>query len=128
MPFRTILLTLFVAFCGYKAFNEFIAKPRSVEAAIRRVAHGELIMYSLTTCGFCQQKHAELKAAGIPFTEFFLDKDKELSPLLHARMKEQGISTAYYGTPTFDVGGRILPNNPNLTEIRKYLPLAKASN
>ncbi len=81
-------------------------------------------MYSLNTCGFCQQKHAELKAAGIPFTEFFLDKDKEPARLLHLRMGEQGINTAYYGTPTFDVGGRILPNNPSLAEISKYLPLS----
>jgi hypothetical protein len=123
MPLRNILLALFVAFCGYKAFNEFIAKPRGVEAAIRRVAHGELIMFSLTTCGFCQQKRAELKAAGIPFTEFFLDKDNESARLLHLRMREQGINTAYYGTPTFDVGGRILPNNPTLPEIRKHLPV-----
>lgn len=116
------LLWVLVVFCGWKSYDHFIGQPRSVDAAIKRVAHDQLIMYSLTTCGFCNQKRKELNAAGIPFTEFFLDKDRDIQQLLHIRMESQGVSTAYYGTPTFDVGGRIVTGNPGLDEIIKLLP------
>jgi Glutaredoxin len=122
VSFGKLLIVLLLGVCGYKAYSELMAKPRGVEAAITRVAHDQLLMYSLATCGFCKEKREMFKSAGIPFTEFFLDKDKESSALLHARMREQGVSTKYYGTPTFDVGGRILPNNPSLDEIKRHLP------
>jgi len=83
--------------------------------------HNELIMYSLTTCGYCKQKVKELKKENIAFTEYFIDKDKKRMDELNAKLTKAGFKPKSYGTPLFDVHGVILPNNPSMDTIKKYL-------
>lgn len=78
-------------------------------------------MYSLTTCGFCVQKRRELEEEGIPFREVFLDNDNDVADEMMRKLTTQGFSVARVGTPTLDVNGVMLPNNPDLAEIRRYL-------
>jgi glutaredoxin len=119
---KNLLLVAVLALCGWKAYEHFVLKPRAQEAIFQNAAHDELIMYSLTTCGYCEQKRRELNAAGIKFRERFIDKDKLAGKELREQMRAQGIAGGRIGTPTFDVGGRIMPNNPPLSAIIKHLP------
>lgn len=50
-------------------------------------AHNELIMYSLTTCGFCKQKARELRAESISFKEYFIDNDKKRMDELNLKLR-----------------------------------------
>jgi glutaredoxin len=81
------------------------------------VSHQKLIMYSLTTCGYCKQKVKELNSAGIPFTEYFIDKDPKRQKELHEKLAMAGFPPQSYGTPLFDAYGHMLPNNPSLAKI-----------
>lgn len=85
--------------------------------------HNELIMYSLTTCGFCKKKVKELEEENIPFTEYFIDKDKNRRDELNEKLLKAGFESKTYGTPLFDVRGTMLPNNPSMDTIKKYLYL-----
>ena len=80
-----------------------------------------VIMYSLTTCGFCNQKREQLRAEGIPFTEYFVDTDQNAYQELIEKLAATGMRGGGIGTPTFDVNGKMLMNNPSLDTIRKYL-------
>ncbi len=79
--------------------------------------HDELIMYSLTTCGFCKQKAKELKSADISFTEYFIDEDYERANELNGKLAKAGYTADSYGTPIFDAYGYMLPNNPSVSKI-----------
>ena len=81
----------------------------------------QVIMYSLTTCGYCVQKRAQLLAAGIQFEEHFVDRDPARMQELSAKLSHAGYRGGAIGTPTFDVNGKMLPNNPSLDTIRKHL-------
>jgi glutaredoxin len=84
-------------------------------------AQARIVMYSLTTCGYCNIKRAELKSQGIPFVEHFIDKDPARKQELFAKLAAAGYKGRGVGTPTFEVNGRMLPNNPSLATIRKHL-------
>lgn len=81
----------------------------------------QVIMYSLTTCGYCLRKRRSLTAAGIPFTEYFIDADavrmKEFDNLLAAK----NIPSGNVGVPSFTVNGVLLINNPDMAQIRQHL-------
>ena len=83
--------------------------------------HNELIMYSLTSCGFCKQKAQALTSENIAFTEYFIDKDKDRLNELNAKLSNAGFKPRSYGTPIFDVRGVMLPNNPDMTLIKARL-------
>lgn len=89
-------------------------------------ANNAVIMYSLSTCGYCVAKRRELDDLGIRYTERFLDgggnADQELSSLL----KRAGMPERAYGTPILDVNGEILPNNPPIEEIVRHLRGSKS--
>lgn len=80
----------------------------------------QVIMYSLTTCGYCDQKRAQLKQEGIQFTEYFLDKDQRQTELLWQKLRQTGYRGGV-GTPTFEVNGVLLPNNPSMAVIKSHL-------
>lgn len=84
-------------------------------------AHDELIMYSLTTCGYCRKKARELHQENIAFTEYFIDKDKAKRDELNRKLSAAGFRPQRYGTPIFDVGGVMLPNNPDMRLIKEKL-------
>lgn len=80
-----------------------------------------VVMYSLTTCGYCAQKRRELNEMGIRYTELFLDEDADAQAQLEARLDEARLPRQSYGTPIFDVNGIVLPNNPPMAQIVRHL-------
>ena len=80
-----------------------------------------LIMYSLTTCGYCTQKRKELHREKIRFTEYFIDKDGRRREEMTRKLDSAGFTPGGYGTPIFDVYGMMMPNNPPLSDIKKEL-------
>ena len=114
--FKKILIALLVIalYQGYRLFNK---QELSGVAGV----HDEVIMYSLTTCGYCKAKALDLKAAGIDFTEYYIDKDIKRRDELNQKLERAGFPPRSYGTPILDVHGTVLPNNPSLASIRKYM-------
>lgn len=88
--------------------------------------HNQLIMYSLTTCGYCKQKVKQLKQENIAFTEYFIDVDSKRKEELFAKLEKSGYQSRSIGTPTFDVYGTILPNNPDMSVIKSVLLSSEA--
>jgi glutaredoxin len=84
-------------------------------------AHDRVIMYSLTTCGFCVQKKQELRAAGIRFEEYYIDTNTAKNAELGEKLQLAGYPPKSYGTPILDVHGFMLPNNPSLEVIQRRL-------
>ncbi len=113
-------ILLLVAMGVGMALSVFVNAPAS-KAPLKEYAQASVIMYSLTTCGYCNMKRAELKAHGIPFTEHFIDKDGARQRELFEKLMKAGYTGRGVGTPTFEVNGTMLPNNPSLATIRKHL-------
>jgi glutaredoxin len=110
------LLIFILAMAAYGAWDQY---QKSQPLAGVAGAHNEVIMYSLTTCGYCKQKRRELEGAGIDFAEYFIDKDAKRRDELNAKMERSGLPPHRYGTPILDVHGTMLPNNPSLETIRR---------
>lgn len=103
--------------------TRFLLAPDMTEANIADQLEpgNRVVMYSLTTCGYCAEKRERLTAAGIPFNEYFVDTDparmEEFNALLNAHARPGGA----VGTPTFTVNGRLLVNNPAMATIKQHL-------
>ncbi|MDQ7988926.1 MAG: DUF805 domain-containing protein [Candidatus Dactylopiibacterium sp.] len=82
----------------------------------RYAAHNRVVMYSLTTCPWCREKREQLTAAGVPFTELFLDTDVAAMRAFEARLREAG-HRGGVGTPSFEINGELLLNNPPLDVV-----------
>jgi glutaredoxin len=104
----------------YGGFQWYINDYNDVAASYGET-HNELIMYSLTTCGFCKQKVKELNKENIAFKEYFIDTDKKRMDELNAKLKKAGFKQRSYGTPLFDVHGVMVLNNPSMDKIKKHL-------
>lgn len=82
----------------------------------RDFSNARIVMYSLTTCGYCVELRHKFEANGIPFVEHFVDTDparmEELMGKLQAARHQGGV-----GTPTLEVNGTMMPNNPPLEAI-----------
>jgi protein-disulfide isomerase len=91
------------------------------KAPLKAYAESRIVMYSLTTCGYCNIKRDELRSHGMPFVEYFIDKDPARKRELFDKLAAAGYQGRAVGTPTFEVNGRMLPNNPSLATIRKHL-------
>ena len=59
----------------------------------------------------------ELERAGIVFTEYFVNEDKEALEQLDDRVREIEPKVSSYTIPAVDVNGTLLLNNPSLEEI-----------
>jgi glutaredoxin len=112
------LLIFILAMAAFGAWQHY-QKAQPVTGVA--VAHNEVIMYSLTTCGYCKQKKRELEAAGIAFTEYFIDTEMARREELNHKLERSGLPPRSYGTPILDVHGTMLPNNPSLETIREYM-------
>ena len=91
----------------------------TIRTARKQGPNDEVIMYAMTTCGSCKVKEKEFEEYGIRYTEYNVDIDKEHDREMFAKLKEAGYTGAVT-TPTFDVNGEMLPNNPSLLEITKH--------
>ena len=103
----------------------FFIAPEMAEANIaEQLAPGnQVVMYSLTTCGYCTEKRGRLQDAGIPFTEHFVDSDAARMDEFNALLTANSIAGGGVGTPTFTVNGTLLVNNPDMATIKKHLKL-----
>ncbi len=114
---KKILLMLLIC---YGAYHWYSTKDNGIAQSYGE-PHNELIMYSLSTCGYCTQKAEQLRSERIKFTEYFIDKDQKRREELHAKLDKAGFEPRSYGTPIFDVHGVMIPNNPEISTINKYL-------
>jgi glutaredoxin len=114
--FKKLLLILLVV-AVYQGWKQAGSGSENARVAV----HQAVIMYSLTTCGYCKARGRELEAAGIPFREYYIDKDRERRDELQAKLQQAGYPPRGYGTPIMDVHGWVLPNNPSLERIRDYM-------
>lgn len=62
----------------------------------------------------------ELEEAGIGFTEYFVNEDKEALEQLRDMVRESVPKVSSYTIPAVDVNGNILLNNPSLEEVTSY--------
>ncbi len=83
--------------------------------------HNEVIMYSLTTCGYCKAKVKELDEAGMQYVEYFIDKDPSKKAELSEKLRLAGFEAGGFGVPIFDVHGTMLINNPALIDIQRIV-------
>jgi glutaredoxin len=112
---KIIILSL-IAFGAYQLYSN-----NSDMSASYGEPHDELIMYSLTTCGYCKQKVKELKRENIVFKEYYIDKDIKKMEELNSKLTKAGFKPKSYGTPIFDAHGVMLPNNPEMSLIKSTL-------
>lgn len=115
---KLVLFALLVAFGAYHWYNQ-------KQPSFTGETHERVLMYSLTTCGYCDQKRQDLTAARIPFTEYFIDQDMGRRDELSLKLQKAGIPAQAIGTPSFDVHGYMLVNNPPLKKIREHMTLGK---
>lgn len=80
-----------------------------------------VIMYSLTTCGYCKEKVKLLRRDNIAFTEYFIDRDANRADELNRKLAKAGFAPRSYGTPIMDIYGVMLPNNPDMKTIHRHL-------
>ena len=112
---KLVIAAMLVA--AYQGWKHFEGAPEPG----RPVAHHEVIMYSLTTCGFCKARARELHAEGVAFKEYYIDRDTMRRNELNAKLEQAGYPPRTYGTPIMDVHGWVLPNNPSLDVIKEYM-------
>ncbi|MFT7413842.1 MAG: glutaredoxin [Methylophagaceae bacterium] len=112
---------LFIALIGYGAFNWYQQHDSVNNGYSYGEPHDQLIMYSLTTCGYCKLKVKQLKQENIAFTEFFIDLDSKRREELFTKLNKSGYPSRNIGTPTFDAHGTMLPNNPDMSVIKTVL-------
>ncbi|MBN9698099.1 MAG: DUF805 domain-containing protein [Zoogloea sp.] len=79
-----------------------------------------IVMYSLTTCGYCTEKRRQFERMGVRVTEYMIDEDSAAEDRLNDRLQRAGITGAI-GTPILEVNGQILPNNPSLSILAHHL-------
>jgi len=81
----------------------------------------EIVMYSLTTCGYCTQKREELKRERVHFTEYFIDKDRAKNDEMRKKLSAVGDNRNYITVPVFDVYGYMMVGNPSMQVIQSYI-------
>jgi hypothetical protein len=62
----------------------------------------------------------ELEEAGIVFTEYFVNEDREALEQLRDMVRDSEPEVSSYTIPAVDVNGNLLLNNPSLEEITSY--------
>ena len=112
-----IAILILIALGSYQAWQQFKPDPRLQPIA----EHDQVIMYSLTTCGYCVAKKKELDASGIAFTEVYIDRHPAKQQELNNKLAQAGYAARGYGTPILDVKGVMLVNNPAIKKIEEYL-------
>ncbi|MBT0960186.1 DUF805 domain-containing protein [Denitromonas iodatirespirans] len=83
-------------------------------------ARDRIVMYSLTTCGYCDLKRAEFDALGVRYREVFIDTDTAAGDAMWAKLRASGWNGGGVGTPTLEVNGVMLPNNPSLERMSQH--------
>ena len=135
MGFARFVLLLVVVSVGYAAWvkkpwgegpsaggagagtNVLVSTPEGRVALSKLDFTGARItMYSLTTCVYCKALRETFEANGVPFREHFVDEDQARMNEMVAKLQAIGHQGGV-GTPTLEVNGRMMPNNPSLEDI-----------
>ncbi|MDQ8022508.1 MAG: DUF805 domain-containing protein [Moraxellaceae bacterium] len=90
------------------------------------VSKDKLVMYSLSTCPYCAEKRQQFRAAGVRFTEYFIDTDERASQEFTDRLRAHGVPSGSIGLPTIEINGVLLPNNPSLSKIGQHIRRARS--
>lgn len=116
-----VLVAIFAMVClgltamhQYRLFTGQAQQARWDQNAGQRDYH--IVMYSLTTCSYCEEKRRQFQAEGIRFTEYFLDEDRNAEHELADKLARIGYHGAI-ATPSFEINGRLLMNNPPMERI-----------
>lgn len=81
-------------------------------------SRSRIVMYSLTTCIYCAELRHIFEANKVPFTEYFIDTDQARYREMFGKLQAMGFGGGV-GTPTLEVNGRMMPNNPPIEDIIK---------
>lgn len=93
--------------------------PYSGDIAGKDFSSARITMYSLTTCGYCVAMRHKLEANKIPFNEYFVDTDQARQQELFQKLQQSGFRGGGIGTPTLEVNGKMMPNNPSFEDVVK---------
>ena len=105
------------------AVYDFVAGNRSEDLRGKLAPGNVVVMYSLTTCPYCVKTRAFLEENGIPFTEHFLDTNKESEREFYEMLTASGAPPGGIGTPSLIVNDMLLLNNPPFETIKRHLKL-----
>ncbi|MBA3581459.1 MAG: hypothetical protein H0W44_03285 [Gammaproteobacteria bacterium] len=109
------LILAVVIVCGYLLAKQGPGIGRYGET------HQQVIMYSTTSCEPCMIKRHELAQEGIPYIEYAMDREPERRDEMHAKLTAAGFPQQTYGTPIMDVHGVMMPNNPSIATVKRYM-------
>ncbi len=112
---------ILILLIGYSAFNWYQQRENVHNGYRYGETHNQLIMYSQTTCGYCKLKVKQLNKENIAFIEYFIDEDSHRRDELFMKLEKSGYPSRSIGTPSFDVHGIMLPNNPDMGVIKSVL-------
>jgi uncharacterized membrane protein YhaH (DUF805 family)/glutaredoxin len=98
--------------------------PEAAFKARYDASRDRILMYSLSTCGYCTEKRRLFDRMGVRYTEYMIDEDQAAEDRLNSRMRQAGLPMDAVGTPIIEVNGTLLPNNPDLDEIATHLTRA----
>ena len=124
--FLRVLLVMSVLALAY-AVIDWATRPSRVPAplvpAVATADSGalHLVMYSLTTCAPCKVRAAELRTAGVPFTEHMIDVDRDARARLEDKLRTQMPAGGAVGTPVFEIAGELIFGNPPVAELQQRL-------
>lgn len=125
---KPALAFAFIGLVGYLTYNPDRGRVESrgeSGGAAMQVAENQdysrarIIMYSLTTCGHCRIMRQKFQANGIPFREYFVDSEPARLEELTDKLQAAGYMGGSIGTPTLEVNGKMMPNNPPFEQILK---------
>ena len=84
-------------------------------------SRARIVMYSLTDCEYCAELRHKFEDNRVPFTEYFIDTEPQRQNELTQKLQAAGFSGGAFGTPTLEVNGKMMPNNPPVEEIIKQV-------
>ncbi|MFT5395022.1 MAG: glutaredoxin [Gammaproteobacteria bacterium] len=115
-----IFIVMVVMFARYE---DEVLEKLNIEKYKPYISGGssEIVMYSLTTCGYCTKKRKVFDDNHIKYTEYFVDRDRNKENEMIEKLKASGIKSNHYTVPVFDVYGYMMPGNPSFKTINRYI-------
>ncbi len=115
---KKFIIFAVILFAAY-SWQKRMTGPSTITS--KYASHDQIIIYSLTTCGYCKLMAAELQNANIAFSARFIDTDDDAKTELYAKLAKAGVSARTIGMPSLDVRGTMMPDNPGLAAVRKRM-------
>jgi len=109
---RNFIIIAIVIGAGYFGYQHFGSSATE--------QNDEVILYSLSYCGYCKKLAQELEASGIEFVEYYVDKDRAKADELNQKLRTHKVPGGSIKMPVVDLGDVLLPNRPSLSEVEHY--------